>query len=68
MAYYDKEKPKPFIQLSVKLTDDSFETQITLPIDATAEQRKNFIQAWFSLMDSALAVAKAAPNKSIGEK
>jgi len=66
MSWDDRNKSKPSIVLSVKLTDDSFDTNITMPVDATAEQRKKFIESWFALMDSALQMAK--PTTTGGTK
>lgn len=59
----ERNKAKPSIVLSVKLTDDSFDTNITMPVDATPDQRAEFIKSWFALMDAALKMAKPVQEK-----
>lgn len=53
---------QPSIVLSVSLSDGSFDTNITMPIDVTEEQRMNFVKSWLGLMDSALKMCNGEPS------
>ena len=51
------------IRLSVSLSDSSFDSTISLPVDSSQEQRVEFVQAWLGLMDAALRLSKSLPVK-----
>lgn len=48
----------PRIELSVRLSDGSFETSVEMPTNASAEARDALVRAWFHLMERALVVVK----------
>jgi hypothetical protein len=48
------------IELSVRLTDGSFESKITLPLNATEQARTAFVQQWYELQKAALKVVESA--------
>jgi hypothetical protein len=46
------------IELRVRLSDGSFDTSLEVPVKASRESRDALVQAWFKLMERALAVAR----------
>ena len=44
------------IILSVKLSDGSFDTEVSLPVSANKEQREKVVEAWFNLIHQALGL------------
>ena len=54
------------IDLRVKVSDGSFETSLSFPVDATKEQRDWFVQSWLQAMD--IAVKGTQATKSEQEK
>ena len=55
-----------FVELSVKLSTGQFESRVNVPITATEDQRKKFVEAWFALLQQALDIAK--PTDAPGER
>lgn len=53
-----------FVELSVKLSTGQFESRVNVPISATEEQRKKFVEAWFALLKQALEIAKPTDGAS----
>ena len=51
---------KQGVELSLRLTDGTFESRITMPLDASAEGKKRFAAAWLQLMETGL---KLVPGK-----
>lgn len=47
---------EPQIELIVRLTDNSFESKIIMPLDITDEARNGFVRSWLGLMDAGLKV------------
>jgi hypothetical protein len=47
-------KPPLNIDLSVKVSDGSFETKLSFPVDAAKEQRDWIVQSWLQAMDIAV--------------
>ena len=42
------------ISLSVRVSDGSFETQLSFPIDATQDQRDWIVKSWLQAMEMAV--------------
>ena len=52
------------IELSVKLSDGSFDTTVRLPVQANEQDRNAVVAAWFELIQKALKLAKVKePSK-----
>lgn len=52
------------IQLSVKVTDGSYDSSISIPVAATKEQQDGAVNLWLSMMKQALELNDAkATNK-----
>lgn len=51
------------IELSVKLSDGSFDTTVRLPVGADDQDRNAVVAAWFELIQRALKLAKRADQK-----
>lgn len=47
---------EPFIELSVRVSDGSFEGNLCVPVDATPEQRIGFAKMWVDMMASTCGV------------
>lgn len=54
-AMSKSDKPR-FIELSVRLTDGSFACALSVPLDATKEQRDQLIKAWLAAMRVAVEI------------
>lgn len=50
---------RPHIELSVRLTDGTFETKLTIPAGTPADRRDALVGAWLGLMDEAAKAATA---------
>jgi hypothetical protein len=46
------------IKLSVALSDQSFDSSISLPVDSGHDERLAFVQAWLKLMEAAIELSK----------
>lgn len=54
------ETRKPLvINLSVRVSDGSFETSLSFPVDATKDQRDWIVQSWLQAMDMAIKGTQA---------
>lgn len=49
---------EPFIQLSVRVSDGSYETTLQLPIDADDDARKKVVSKWLEMQQAAIEFAK----------
>jgi hypothetical protein len=47
------------VELSVRLVSGHFESSITVPLTATPEERKAFVDAWCGLMEAGIKVGSA---------
>lgn len=56
----------PSIQLIVRVTDGSFESSLTIPVDSTKEQRDKFAQMWVEAMREAFKM-NLPQEKEAGE-
>ena len=48
--------PEAKIVLSVKVTDGSYDSSISVPVAATVEQRDGAVKLWLDMMKQALAL------------
>lgn len=46
------------IELSVRITDGSFDTRVTLPVDSSSEARAAVVAAWFKLIEESVTFIK----------
>ena len=51
-------KPNVGVELSVRLTDDRFESKVVIPLDATDDERQDLVDAWIGLMDAGVKVGR----------
>jgi hypothetical protein len=58
-----KQDDEPMIELSVRITDGSYESRITMPADCTDEARKEFVRSWLAMQDSGLKVIQSRPQE-----
>ena len=55
---------------SVKTSDGAFDSSVTISLDATEQAKRDVIECWLKLMDSALRCIATIPGKAeaLGEK
>ncbi len=56
------------IELSVRLSDGTFDTTVRLPVGADEQQRNAVVAAWFELIQKALKLAQDTSRKAKQEK
>lgn len=56
MADALKRHPEPFIELSVRVSDGSFESRLTVPVNSTTEQRNGFAKMWIEMLANAVKI------------
>jgi len=49
---------EPQIELSVKVTDGSFDARIALPITATQDEISKFVSSWLATLGTAVEMLK----------
>jgi hypothetical protein len=53
------------IKLSVSLTDGSYESSISVPVDAPKGRFEELAAAWLDMMRKALALVESAPRSNV---
>lgn len=53
------DKIRPDIELSIRLSDDSFESTVRIPGDCDDELRQDFVMAWLNLIEKGAKIAKS---------
>lgn len=43
-----------FIELTIRLSNGHFSSSLTLPLDATDDERRKFVDAWLAMMDAGI--------------
>lgn len=47
---------EPFIELSVRVSDGSYESSLRIPVDSTKEQREGLAKTWVGMMAQLLSI------------
>jgi hypothetical protein len=56
---------KPEIELSVRVTDGSFEARLAMPIECSSTQRDGIVKSWLEALKTAVelyAIEKESPQ------
>lgn len=51
------------IELSVRLSDGTFDTSVRLPVGADEQQRNAVVSAWFELIQRAMKLSQSCSRK-----
>lgn len=62
----DPTKPT-FIELSVVVTDGSFETKLAIPIGCSKEELDRLVTAWLAMIAEAVKIARNAKAQDAAE-
>lgn len=54
---------EPFIELSVRVSDGSFEGRLTVPVDSTNEQRVGFAKMWIDMLANVCSITPQSDRK-----
>lgn len=56
------------IKLSVEVSDDSYESHVTFPVDAEPSQIQLCVNAWLQMMQAALAMRSPSETPQLPQK